>query len=150
MKRTWPDNWDARKRGDSCPFCVDLTARSFNRVRASVALLERNAIAKGHTVVVFRGRHVADFTDLGAEELACYWKDTQDVARMIERVFRPCHMNYLLLGNIVPHLHVHIVPRYLDDSAPGRPLPWDPAEVPTDQYEQQLEALRDAGAAQED
>jgi diadenosine tetraphosphate (Ap4A) HIT family hydrolase len=30
---------------------------------------------------------------------------------MIERVFAPCHMNYQLLGNIVPHLHVHLVTR---------------------------------------
>ena len=149
MKRTWPDDWDSRKRGDSCPFCADVSARSFYSGRTSEALLERKAIAKGHAAVVFRGRHVADFTDLTAGELADYWKDIQNVGRMIERVFRPCHMNYMLLGNIVPHLHVHVVPRYLDDSAPERPLPWDPSEVPADQYAQQFEELRQAGVVLE-
>jgi len=145
MKRTWPDDWDSRKRGDSCHFCADLSARSFYSGRTSEALLERHAIAKGHAAVVFRGRHVADFADLAPEELADYWMDVQKVARMIERVFSPCHVNFLLLGNIVPHLHVHVVPRYLDDSAPGRPLPWDPSEVPADQYANQFKQLREAG-----
>jgi diadenosine tetraphosphate (Ap4A) HIT family hydrolase len=61
---------------------------------------------------------------------------------MIERVFNPCHMNYLLLGNIVPHLHVHVVPRYLDDPSPGRPLPWEPREVPANEYSSQVQQLR--------
>jgi diadenosine tetraphosphate (Ap4A) HIT family hydrolase len=28
-------------------------------------------------------------------------------------------------GNALPHLHTHVVPRYADDPAPGRPLPFD-------------------------
>jgi diadenosine tetraphosphate (Ap4A) HIT family hydrolase len=31
-------------------------------------------------------------------------------------------MNYNILGNGVPHLHVHIIPRYFTDSAPHRPI----------------------------
>jgi diadenosine tetraphosphate (Ap4A) HIT family hydrolase len=31
----------------------------------------------------------------------------------------------LALGNTVPHLHTHVVPRYQDDPAPGRPLAWE-------------------------
>jgi diadenosine tetraphosphate (Ap4A) HIT family hydrolase len=34
-------------------------------------------------------------------------------------------MNYNILGNVIPHMHVHIVPRYFTDSAPNRPI--DPA-----------------------
>ena len=74
-----------------------------------------------------------------------YWKDVQDVGHMIERVLSPCHMNYMLLGNIVPHLHVHVVPRYLDDPSPERPLPWDPHEVPADEYSRQCQQLREVG-----
>jgi diadenosine tetraphosphate (Ap4A) HIT family hydrolase len=68
---------------------------------------------------------------------------------MIERVFSPCHMNYLLLGNIVPHLHVHVVPRYLNDPAPERPLPWEPREVPADDYSRQCQQLQAVGAGLE-
>jgi diadenosine tetraphosphate (Ap4A) HIT family hydrolase len=126
---------------------VDLSGRSFYRGRASEAILERNAIANGHVAVVFRGRHVADVINLSANELADYSQDIQAVGVMIQRVFRPCHVNYLLLGNIVPHLHVHVVPRYLDDPAPGRPLPWNPSSVPDDVFTAQFRRLREAGSS---
>ena len=49
-------------------------------------------------------------------------------------------MNWFSLGNGVPHLHVHLVPRPLDDARPGWPVepeafdvaatpPLDPAEL---------------------
>jgi diadenosine tetraphosphate (Ap4A) HIT family hydrolase len=121
-----------------------LTSRSFHSGRVSEALLERHAIATGHTAVVFRGRHVATFTDLAPDEVADYWLDVQAVARAIERVFKPCHVNYQLLGNIVPHLHVHVVPRYLDDAAPERPLPWTPTPVSEEDFARRVRELRDA------
>jgi len=147
MKRTWPDDWESRKRGDSCPFCENLYARSFHSGRASEAILEGNAIANGHAAVVFRGRHVAAFTDLSSNELADFSQDIQTVGLIIERAFRPCHVNYLLLGNIVPHLHVHVVPRYLDDAAPERPLPWNPSPVPEKIFAEQFRLLREAASS---
>ena len=144
MKRTWPQDWEVRKRGIGCHFCADLTGQSFHSGRISEALLERHAIATGHVAVVFRHRHVSAFTDLPPDELAHYWADIQDVGRAIEHVFKPCHVNYLLLGNIVPHLHVHIVPRYLDDSAPERPLPWNTSPVAEELFTARFRQLKDA------
>jgi len=147
MTRTWPQDWESRKQGVGCPFCTDLSGRSFHSGRVSEAILERHAIADGHVAVVFRRRHVAAMTDLAPEELADYWADIQDVGRGVERVFKPCHLNYQLLGNIVPHLHVHIVPRYLDDSAPEQPLPWNPTPVPEELFAARFRELRDATTA---
>jgi diadenosine tetraphosphate (Ap4A) HIT family hydrolase len=143
MTRTWPEDWESRKRGDSCLFCADLSDRSFYSGRTSEALLERQAIATGHVAVVFRGRHVTDLGDLTPEELAQYWRDIQHVGRAVSRVFAPCHLNYLLLGNLAPHLHVHVVPRYLGDAAPGMPLPWAPSLVPENVFGHQFSQLRE-------
>jgi diadenosine tetraphosphate (Ap4A) HIT family hydrolase len=43
-------------------------------------------------------------------------------------------MNLLTLGNWVPHLHTHVVPRYQDDPVPGGPITWEAmfSEQPTD------------------
>ena len=35
---------------------------------------------------------------------------------------RPDHVNVELLGNVVPHLHWHIVPRYFGDPRWGMPI----------------------------
>lgn len=78
---------------------------------------------------------------MSTSEVAAYWCDIHTVAQMIEHVFAPCHMNYQLLGNSVPHLHVHLVPRYLDDPAPGKPLPWEPKPVAQPEYDRQVQLL---------
>ena len=86
--------------------------------------LQRTAPSPGYSIVIFRGsRHIADPCDLSPTERAGYWSDVCVAARALHRVFSPCHLNYQLLGNAVPHVHTHVIPRYLDDPAPGKPLP---------------------------
>jgi diadenosine tetraphosphate (Ap4A) HIT family hydrolase len=141
MNRTWPDDWEARKLGEGCWFCGNQLGEPFYVGTAGNGYLERHGIARGHAIVVFRDRHVADFTSLTAEEVGAYWLDVHAVARMVEQVFVPCHMNYQLLGNLVPHLHVHLVPRYVDDPAPGKPLSWEPQPLEPSEFNRQLQRL---------
>ena len=54
-------------------------------------------------------------------------------------------MNYDILGNSVPHLHVHLVPRYADDPRPEWPFPFpeeDPPPFPDDEVRADAERLR--------
>jgi diadenosine tetraphosphate (Ap4A) HIT family hydrolase len=44
------------------------------------------------------------------------------VAEAVDAEYRPIKMNWLHLGNGVPHLHVHLVPRPLKDAHAGGPL----------------------------
>jgi diadenosine tetraphosphate (Ap4A) HIT family hydrolase len=90
------------------------------------AYLERRPPQPGTVVVIFRGgRHVAEPSDFTDEELAGYWADVRTIAQAIDGGYGPCQLNYMTFGNAVPHVHTHIVPRYSDDPAPGRPLPDD-------------------------
>jgi diadenosine tetraphosphate (Ap4A) HIT family hydrolase len=59
---------------------------------------------------------------LAPEEQLRYWQDLMRAGRAVEAVFDPIKVNFQILGNLVPHLHTHIVPRYDGDPAPGRPL----------------------------
>jgi diadenosine tetraphosphate (Ap4A) HIT family hydrolase len=127
-----------------CWFCRNQIGQPFYAGTIADAHLEQHPIARGHAIVVFRDRHVADLTSLSTTEVAAYWRDVQTVAQMIERVFAPCHMNYQLLGNLVPHLHVHLVPRYLDDPAPEKPLPWEPQPLAQSEYDRQVQLLTEA------
>ena len=62
-------------------------------------------------------------TQLAGVEAAGYWREKLRVGRAVEQGFEHAKMNCEMLGNTVPHLHAHIVPRPLLDPAPNAPLP---------------------------
>lgn len=149
--RTWRDDWDELRAGKRCAACTDGRpdedrhgARYFASAHGD-AYLQRTTPAPGYSVVVFRGRHVADPTELSPRETVAFWSAVRVAARAIQEVFAPCHLNYQLLGNAMPHVHVHIVPRYLNDPAPARPLGdevWSSATtLPTETLAEQVAAL---------
>jgi diadenosine tetraphosphate (Ap4A) HIT family hydrolase len=150
--RGWPDDWQERMAGRDCVLCATL-GRGDNDHTVAVAELpcsqvglERRSRLPGYCIVVWKGRHVAEPTALDPEDAAGYWADVLDVGRAIEAEFRPVKLNFMTLGNWVPHLHTHVLPRYLDDPAPGGPIAWDAifAAEPTDPEEllRQAAALR--------
>ena len=83
--------------------------------------------------------HVAEFSDLdAAARLAC-----MDAVHRIETVLRqdlaPTKINLASLGNVVPHLHWHVIARFDWDSHYPNPV-WGSAQRPAD--EARLAALR--------
>jgi diadenosine tetraphosphate (Ap4A) HIT family hydrolase len=55
--------------------------------------LQRNAPAPGYTVVVWRGPHVADVSEMSEPDLFAYWGEVVQVARALTYAFEPCHLN---------------------------------------------------------
>ena len=109
------------------------------------AYLQKANIQRGYSVVVWRGRHVAEPTELAAEEAAQYWRELLEVGRRIEQRLEPVKLNYDILGNSLPHLHTHVIPRYADDPKPGWPFPFpedEPGQIEEGQFRRDLEALR--------
>jgi diadenosine tetraphosphate (Ap4A) HIT family hydrolase len=109
------------------------------------AYLQKANIQRGYSVVIWRGRHVAEPTELSAEEAAQYWRELLEAGRRIERALQPVKLNYDILGNSLPHLHTHVIPRYADDPKPGWPFPFpddEPGRIEEGQFRRDLEALR--------
>ena len=112
----------------------------------SDAYLQRADIQRGYAVVVWRGRHVAEPTELSDEEAAAYWREVLRVGRAIERHLSPVKLNYDTLGNSLPHLHTHVVPRYADDPRPGWPFPFPEEKRPAieeELFRADVQALRE-------
>jgi diadenosine tetraphosphate (Ap4A) HIT family hydrolase len=91
--------------------------------RYTDAYLQCADVQRGYTLVIWRGRHVNEPTELDEAEAAGYWAEVLAVARALISNYAPLKMNYETLGNSVPHLHTHLVPRYTDDPRPGEPFP---------------------------
>lgn len=155
MTRGWPADWSERVRGKDCPMCAEGRpddARGNMRIaagRVSDAFLVRQDVGqRGYCVVIWRGRHVADPTELTADEADQYFAEVLRVGRAVEKQYQPIKMNFEMLGNSLPHLHMHVVPRYLDDGEPGHPAHFmrvdlkDEPKIPETEYARDVAALR--------
>jgi diadenosine tetraphosphate (Ap4A) HIT family hydrolase len=152
----WPAAFYDWRAGVGCPICAEgrpeATAHAVRFFAGEVAdaYLVRADIQRGLSMVVWRGRHVAEPTQLTDAEAAAYGREVLHVGRALEAVLAPVKLNYDLLGNSVPHLHTHVVPRYADDPRPGWPFPFpapDPPPMPEDRLMRDVEALRRATSA---
>jgi diadenosine tetraphosphate (Ap4A) HIT family hydrolase len=149
----WPQEFFEMRQGVGCPMCAegrpDETPHGIRFFAGEVAdaYLRKPSIQRGLSIVVWRGRHVAEPTEFTDDEARTYMQELFTVGRAIEHVMRPVKMNYNLLGNAVPHLHTHVVPRYADDPKPGWPFPFpetDPPDFPDDDLRRDVDALREA------
>jgi diadenosine tetraphosphate (Ap4A) HIT family hydrolase len=75
-----------------------------------------------------------------------YWAEVLTVARALIDMYKPLKMNYETLGNSLPDLHTHLIPRFTHDPRPGQPFPLSAqqpdAKLPEDQLSSDAKALR--------
>jgi diadenosine tetraphosphate (Ap4A) HIT family hydrolase len=149
----WAERWYAWRTGDGCPSCAEgRPDESPSGVRyfegeVADAYLVRADIQRGLSFVVWRGRHVVEPTELSDDEAAMYGHEVLLVGRALQETFAAVKMNYNVLGNSVPHLHTHVVPRYADDPRPGWPFPFpepDPKPMPQERLARDVALLRAA------
>ena len=125
----WPRNWADLIRGIGCEMCesgrpdADQYGVRIREGQNTDAYLQRADVQPGYTLVIWRGRHVTEPTELDDAEAAGYGSEVLAVARALITVYRPLKMNYETLGNSLPHLHTHLVPRFTKDPRPGQPFP---------------------------
>ncbi len=106
-----------------CVFCKIIngeipTEKVFENEHAFAAL-DINPCAPGHTVVVPK-THTASIMDLSDDEIANLYKTVNEVAKQIKRALNPDSFNIGLndgpaAGQGIPHIHVHVIPRYRND-----------------------------------
>jgi diadenosine tetraphosphate (Ap4A) HIT family hydrolase len=130
----WPEHYAALRRGEGCPMCEAGADETPHGVRVfegrwADGYLGRHPVRTGYAYVIWKGRHVAEPGELSAEETAGFWSEVARVAGAVEDRYEPAKMNWLHLGNGVPHLHVHLVPRPHDDARAGIPLESDAFDV---------------------
>lgn len=127
-----PAEWQRRLAGADCPACAAppehddplwLATLPSGRVR-----LQDDGDFPGYCILYHR-RHVTELHELTPPERARLIEDLSRLAQAVADCCRPAKLNYACLGNLVPHLHWHVVPRYPTDGYWGRPF----SDRPTDQ-----------------
>jgi diadenosine tetraphosphate (Ap4A) HIT family hydrolase len=109
--------------------------------------LQNDADYRGYCILIFR-RHVVELHELTAEERARWIEDMARIGSAISQVCAPDKLNVAMLGNLVPHLHCHFMPRYMNDPDWGHPpvfrTPAERSLLTTEAFEALRNALADA------
>ena len=93
------------------------------RLQSGYVQLYRIQYYRGYTFFSAK-RCVRELHLLPDSERALFLHEMAEVAGAVFRAFAPVKLNYEMLGNGVPHLHWHLVPRHLDDPRLFAPI-WE-------------------------
>lgn len=83
----------------------------------TVAYLFEDQFFPGWTVLVLK-RHATELYELTREERSQVIEEVTAMARVLAEEFHSVKINYGLLGNRLPHIHWHVIPRLADDPVP--------------------------------
>lgn len=92
------------------------------KLATSSLYLDRNQASRGHCVLIYDLSHVTRIDQLSADQWLALAGDLRTAESAIYKTFQPDHMNVESLGNGMPHLHWHIIPRFKDDGRWGGPV----------------------------
>jgi diadenosine tetraphosphate (Ap4A) HIT family hydrolase len=124
-----------RSAGTACPLCeAERLLRAGGHAWAvadlseTFAVLGENQGCPGWCVLILKG-HVEHLAELTRERQLRVFDDVSRVAAAVRAVFPssgagggPPRINYECLGNLVAHVHWHVIPRHADDPEPTRPV----------------------------
>jgi diadenosine tetraphosphate (Ap4A) HIT family hydrolase len=128
-----PEKWLFQAQKANCPYCCKdedpMQSRTLKLFKYSELCAHPQVPLKGTCYLITR-EHFVELFDLIDELLLGFMKEAQAAARILREVTGGFRINYEIHGNTVPHLHLHLFPRYLDDPFAGVSIDYDRTEPP--------------------
>ena len=134
---------------NTCPMCRRWEEEKDLRIIElphSYVTLNRDQFFPGYTLL-FTKNHVTELFHFDRDVRSALMEEVSLVAEALFSVYKPAKMNYELLGNMVPHIHWHIVPRFASEPLWPRPIWAEQHEerfLSPDEYRQKIEIIRSA------
>lgn len=98
----------------ACELCATDGGELLYRDAKLRIVLVNDADYPGFCRVIWNA-HVREMTDLPAVDRYYLLNTVLQVEALLREVLRPDKINLASLGNVVPHLHWHVIPRFADD-----------------------------------
>ncbi|MNJ98701.1 AP-4-A phosphorylase [compost metagenome] len=99
----------------ACELCEESGGEVLFRNEQLRVVLIADANYPGFCRVIWNA-HVSEMTDLKPEERSVLMRTVCQVESALREVMQPQKINLASLGNMVPHLHWHLIPRFSDDA----------------------------------
>ncbi|MFX1368542.1 MAG: HIT family protein [Promethearchaeota archaeon] len=111
------EKWKKWCNSENCPVCNALPQDDdfVTIAETNVSWIEAHprASLKG-TCYVMSKKHAVELFDLSDDEVLAFMKDVMVTAKALKEITGAAKINYEIHGNTVPHLHLHLFPRYLE------------------------------------
>ena len=98
-----------------CPLCIEDGGICLVRTKQYRIVAPREPEFLGLIRVIWN-EHVVEMTDLEILPRNDFMRAVYFVEESVRQMMNPDKINLASLGNVAPHLHWHIIPRWLDDS----------------------------------
>src|SRR5690554_3975095 len=103
----------------TCPFCQLEKKDILLENEWAVAIYDQYPVQKGHMLIIPKG-HVETYFDATDRQIAAIHELLPQGKQMLDREYAPDGYNIGVNvgrygGQTIPHLHVHLIPRYKGD-----------------------------------
>jgi diadenosine tetraphosphate (Ap4A) HIT family hydrolase len=104
-----------------CPFCTLPEKRIIESNDLGLVIRDGYPISEGHTLIIPK-RHVGSFFETTQDEKLVLLALLESAQKQLKKEFNPPSFNIGIndgkeAGQTVPHLHIHLIPRYEGDLA---------------------------------
>ena len=108
-----------REPSTPCPFCSLPPERVLESNALAFVIRDGYPVSPGHTLIIPR-RHVGSFFEISEEERAAMLALLDGQKRALDAEYSPAGYNVGIndgaaAGQTVPHLHIHLIPRFAGD-----------------------------------
>jgi len=131
----------------TCPMCNrwdDHADLRITELEHSFVVLNPDQFFPGYTLL-FTKQHVTELFHLDRAVRSGLMEEVSRVAEALFTLFHPDKINYELLGNMVPHIHWHLVPRHAAEPLWPRPI-WSETHsellLSPQEYRERISAIR--------
>ena len=110
----------SRKENADCPFCNPDAKRELILESATAfAIFDKFPVSNGHALIIPK-KHCSDYFELTFKEQSACWFMLNKVKEILKKKFNPDGFNVGIninesAGQTVPHVHIHLIPRYKGD-----------------------------------
>ena len=111
-----------------CPFCEIANNPNHTRILKTTStcfsIADGYPVSKGHTLII-PNRHIKSFFETSANEKVELMQLLEQSKQAIDKAHQPDGYNIGIndgtsAGQTVPHLHIHLIPRYANDQKDPR------------------------------
>jgi diadenosine tetraphosphate (Ap4A) HIT family hydrolase len=113
-------------------------------LEVSTAFVFKEQTYYGRCLVAYK-HHDVELYNLPDEELLAYMKDVTHILKAMKAVFDPAKINYGAYSDKLPHLHFHLIPKYVDGPDYGSVFAMNPQSkyLTDDEYEEMVKKIKE-------